>query len=436
MKLKEWIIKDKMQKLAFWIMFNIFYIFAGSYLVTAEIISYFIFSIVYVPLLVTNIGISIVICRKGYYQKNVIHIFMVLILIFGIISTIFAVDVKTSIIGFSNRYEGLLSIMYYFSLMFLSSFLNKKYKKTIILFIVLTGIIQCFYGFLQIKQFPGIHRKYNEFQMNYNEDFTKATVTFQKWATGFTINPNFFGTYMLICLSCSIGIFFDEKKIKNSIVYLVISGFLFFGLLISNTSSCVVGFAFVNIYILVYNIKNKYYNKVIALLMVSVCIFSITVFTDNTTLLNDLKIIGNESKEIASGNFNETYGTNRLFIWRETLKIVPKNLLHGVGIDNYFYAFDGTHLSRRSGKIVFDKAHNEYLQILVTEGIFCLISYLIVYFLICIKGIKNSFKRNEVVFILPILGYLIQAFFNISVIEVAPVFFIILGMNIDYENKK
>ena len=39
-------------------------------------------------------------------------------------------------------------------------------------------------------------------------------------------------------------------------------------------------------------------------------------------------------------------------------------------------------------------------------------------------------------FILPVIGYLIQAFFNISVVEAAPIFFMALGFNIDMNKKE
>ena len=65
-----------------------------------------------------------------------------------------------------------------------------------------------------------------------------------------------------------------------------------------------------------------------------------------------------------------------------------------------------------------------------------MISYLLLYGIIVIKELIYIFKEKEVFLILPVLGYLIQAFFNISVIEVAPIFFIILGLGIRYKDKK
>ena len=128
-----------------------------------------------------------------------------------------------------------------------------------------------------------------------------------------------------------------------------------------------------------------------------------------------------------------------MFVWKNTLKVVPKHLLHGVGVDNFYDAFD-TPLFRfiKGGDAIeyYDKAHNEYLQKLVTEGIFSLITYLSMLFIIFINSIKKVFKDNESIVIalfLAFIGYLVQAFFNISVIEVAPLFWIICGLL--YERK-
>jgi hypothetical protein len=47
------------------------------------------------------------------------------------------------------------------------------------------------------------------------------------------------------------------------------------------------------------------------------------------------------------------------------------------------------------------------------------------------KDKKDNKKNKEIYLILPIIGYLVQAQFNISVIEVAPFFYIGLGLLID-----
>ena len=139
---------------------------------------------------------------------------------------------------------------------------------------------------------------------------------------------------------------------------------------------------------------------------------------------------GTEATEIAKGNLDDSYGTKRMYIWKRTVEIVPKHIWHGVGVDSFHKAFDGKALIRKTKTkaIIYDKAHNEYLQLLITQGIFSLIAYLSLcgYVLFC--GLHRSIKHNELYLVLPVIGYLVQAFFNISVIEVAPIFWLAMGL--------
>lgn len=81
-----------------------------------------------------------------------------------------------------------------------------------------------------------------------------------------------------------------------------------------------------------------------------------------------------------------------------------------------------------------DKAHNEYLQIAVTLGIPALIAYLIFLGMIIIPNLKYIFKQKYIFILLSIIGsYLVQAFFNISTIGIAPIFWLTLGI-IDNRN--
>lgn len=248
------------------------------------------------------------------------------------------------------------------------------------------------------------------------------------WATGFLTNPNFFGSYMLLCGTFALGLYIDEKKKVKSIIYLLFTGAFLVGLLISNATSGAVGFIAVLCYVLVYCIKNKYFKKLIIVSLIIICAVIGIKSLGKTKLAKDVIKTGEQATEIAKGNVDEKYGTNRLYIWKNTLKIVPKYIIHGVGVDNFYYAFDGKPLYSQNGKVFYDKAHNEYLQILVTEGIFCLIAYMAFYGIITIRGIKYSFKNKKLYLVIPVMGYLIQAFFNISVIEVAPLFYIALGL--------
>ena len=269
------------------------------------------------------------------------------------------------------------------------------------------------YAILQLKENSFVH-------INYSYG--------KPWATGFSANPNFFAETMILCLSYSIGLFIEENKsILKKIILIELIIFFTIGLLIGNTLSCFVALIVVLIFLLVYCLK--YRKKLLKFLLV-ICIIASLSFIlaskGRTIILKDIVQTQTEITDMLNGNIKGEYGTFRIEIWRQTLKVVPDHLLHGVGIDNFIYAFNGKTLKYNNK--LYDKAHNDYLQILVTQGIFSLLCYLLLYGMVIVKGAYNCFKNEKIILILPVIGYLTQIFFNISVIEVAPIFYISLGL--------
>lgn len=399
------------------IVINIIYIIGGSVLFSTKEMSYKEFSIGFVFFIIINFFVTIFFTIKKQLKKNIAYFVMLSCIFFGVISTIFAKQKEVALWGFSNRYEGLVSIVYYFSVMILTSFLDKDYKKIIANCILLSGVVHCFYAIIQ------------------EIEWFKVDKLSRLWITGFITNPNFFGSYMIICFSYAIGLFIDENGKKKKVLYFIYSLLFIVGTLISNSMSCIVGMICVLIVFFIHSFIHKKFIKTIPILIALGFVIAFAILTGMGTVVKDLVNFGYETNQITQGNVDEHYGTHRIYIWKETLKVVPNYLVHGVGIDGFFYAFGDKPLSIHfARKLVFDKAHNEYLQVLITQGIFALISYICMYGLIVIGGIKNSLKNKEIYLLLPVLGYLVQAFFNISVIEVAPIFYIAMGLCLGGQN--
>lgn len=411
-------------KLNIYLFINILFVFLNTYLYTSNIIYYSDYGNSIITMSIINIIVSIILyIRKVHINKEVkieiYDILLLLISIFAFISLLFAKSKTLAIYGMIYRYEGIFAIFYYLTLTYISSFI--KNKKFFLRTIVVIGLINTIYAFLQITGSSHVTI------FNY-----KGTI----WATGLLNNPNFYASFILMSLAISIGIFIDEEELDEKIKYGIIVALLTIGLLISNTTSCAVGLIAILIYSIVYCIKNKLFKKIIIIGIIIVSEALLFQKADMTTLIKDINKTKNETIELSKGNYDPSYGTKRVELWRKTMKFVPKNLLHGVGIDNFALIDNGKSL--KVGTTKYDKAHNEYLQILTTQGIFSLISYLLLFGIILLKGIKSSFKNNKIYLVLPVIGYLIQAFFNISVIEVAPTFYILLGLLIErnYIEKK
>lgn len=402
--------------LPIYIVLNILYVIIGSYFYEIKELKYYTYSRGYISFLLLNVVVLIfLLVRKIKTNKkldlNIMDIFLLFMILFSFISVIFAKKVDVALYGMPGRYEGLYQICYYFSVFMLTTYLDKKHKPFITYILVFSAALEAVYAYFQIMNVGNIARTWHDGRI---------------WATGFTMNPNFFGSLMVLGLSSAIGLFIDNKKPDYRIFLGSLILILMTGLLISNTMSAVVGLFVVLIYTLIYIVIKK---KIIPFIIVLVLLILPTVFIvsiNKTTLIKDTIKTSKETQEIMKGHIDGEYGTKRMFIWTKTLEIVPKNLLHGVGIDNFYYAFGNAPIAK--GRWFFDKAHNEYLQVLITEGIFSLISYLAFFAIIVIRAIKENYKHSQIYLILPVLGYLAQAFFNISVIEVAPLFYIFLGL--------
>ena len=402
------------KSLLIYIYINLLYILIGSYMAFNSYIRERIFSYGFIVLLVINIIIILGLFLKKVYKKNKIDIFLILIIIFAIISTIFAYKPQKALFGEFLRYEGLFTILYYITILFITSFIKKEDRKKVVLGILIFGLIQCIYGICQ-----------RLFLLNARTMIYKGSIN----TTGFTGNPNFFGALMIICACQSLGLFFYSKSRLNEVIFLILTYLFFIGILLSKTRSSLLSLMFILILLFIYSLKKKYIKKyiILCLVFVFVCVFLHLLHL--SPVFEDIVTVSSEMSEVAKGNAKDNYGSNRIKLWKETIKIVPNYLLHGVGIDNFANVIDGNPI-RYQGHM-FDKAHNEYLQILVTMGIFSLISYLCLHFIIIKNGIINTFKNNEIYLILPVIGYLVQAQFNISVIEVAPIFYISLGLLVD-----
>ena len=400
---------------------NILFMTGGMCAVKMNIIRLSFFSYCLMGFAVVNFIIAIILTLSKY-KFHKVDLCLFFIIIFACISTIFAADIKIAIFGTPTRFEGFFVLCYYYSLFYISTF--AKNKKTLACLIIFTGIIQALYCFCQYFCLFG----------------AKPDLFNHKWVNGFTENPNFIATFMVICLSYSLGLFVDEDKKNRSFFFLICSYILFVCLLFSNTLSCLLGIIVVLFIIFIYCLKNKKYKKLVVVLL---SLFSIFIFMQRnnmTILLKDFLDTGKQVADISKGNVSSEYGNDRIYVWKATFDEVPKYLLHGIGVDNFLNVKDGHAIyvvketNKKNFIYIYDKAHNDFLQILITMGIFALISYICLYFVVLKNGLLLSTKEKNIYLLLPVIGYLVQAQFNISIIYNAPLFFMGMAFLIDRNN--
>ena len=349
--------------------------------------------------------LAIIIYILGIFTKSfkinyVDYIFYILILT-AILSTIFAVNIKLSVFGEFHRNEGLLSILsYYFIFLCIKNIDNEKYKNDIINVLLVVGIFQVIYAILQVFTDLSFIKHYTEPYM----------------ASSLCGNPNFFGSYILMLLTISTNKYLLNKKIK----YLLLSIFYFIGLVLASSLGPFIAYIVILLFMIILNFKRTNIKYILSLLVLIPILF----ITNNLIRIRNNNIIDNYnivSSIINASNENDL--TNgRLDLWKKSLPLVKKYYLVGAGLDNF-----GEVYKYNNDVVRFDKAHNVYLQILITNGVIPFILTILLCIITFIKGFKiKNIMYYSIYF--AIISYMIQAFANISVIDVAPIFYILFGI--------
>ena len=376
------------------------------------------FSHVYVLWISLPIFIVLYIINLIYKKITYVDIITYILIILALISTVFAQNINISIFGETNRNEGLLTILnYYFVFLNVKNIDNKNFKEKIINLFFILGLIQVVYAFLQV---------YTDF--SFIKHFSKSYM-----AMGLCGNPNFFGSYMVLLVLISSVLYLLNKK--N--IYLILSIIYALGLYLASSTAPFIGFLLGLIFLIIVYFKNINKVNLIKLIVLLTALFFINDYflnlryetiKENNRRYNIKYEITDTVNSIVSKNEEYNYGSSRIRLWKNLIPIAKKYYLFGCGLDNLRVVYP------QDKGLIYDKAHNVYYQMLITNGIFALINYCLLCLIIFIKGFKFKDSFYIALFI-SFIGYCIQAFGNISVIDVAPYFFIILGLLYSKDNE-
>ena len=363
-------------------------------------------------LVIAGISILILLILEKKWDNSLISWLLLVYVFIQFLSSVFAYNPLLAFAGEtakSGRFEGLATLIIY-AILFYSAknFMMPTQKKVIVTFSALS--IVSIYALIQYYQFDPlvIYKHYRSMIF--------STVG----------NQNFLGSLVLMLTVLALGLFLHFKK-----WYFALFFSLFFStLLVAQTRSCWLSFAvilfFIAISVLVFN-RSKWDSFLVSILLM----FSIT-FVLNKTKKNALSTrSGTIKKEMAMKD--EYGGSGRLKIWEITGIVIQDHPFLGTGPENLKSVIHAEHKKEineyyRVKKTSIDKAHNEYLHIAAVTGIPSLILYLMILSLILFQNAKHIFQANlKTLLLLTIIAYLIQAFFNISVIAVAPIYWIVLG---------
>ena len=134
-------------------------------------------------------------------------------------------------------------------------------------------------------------------------------------------------------------------------------------------------------------------------------------------------------------------GTGRVYIWKETLRLIAKKPLFGYGMDTLSYAFPQDSLEKLSGigsySVFVTKPHNAYIGYAYGAGVPALLAFLLLNVFGAIAFLRWFFKRRSfgvalnpliICIFLGWLAYLVQAGVNDDLIATAPIWWTLFGL--------
>ena len=162
----------------------------------------------------------------------------------------------------------------------------------------------------------------------------------------------------------------------------------------------------------------------------------------------DANFLGHAERYSALSNylvFDDSWGTDRGYIWKASMRLYAKfpliRKLFGYGPET-FGILTVTKIQNEmvsATGLVFDNAHNEYLQDLVTLGAVGLITYLLFLF----SAFRFMYRNREkspylLALLLAALCYNVQAIVNLNQPIVAPMMWLMMsiGMSTTIERKE
>ncbi|OGF22518.1 hypothetical protein A2Y83_00745 [Candidatus Falkowbacteria bacterium RBG_13_39_14] len=361
--------------------------------------------------------------KKISIQYAPIIYFLPAFIFFVFISFIFSAHKHTALFGYSLDYEGLLSWICYF-LSFYAGYLYFRKAKDIEKLFAFLSIPLLLVGTYAVIQYF--------FDIQLMEWMQKQEIT---RASSFLGHPSYLGIYCIIVLPAVMALLIEKKNLSRAFYALSVI-FGFFALILSLSRGAWIAALGMGILFFLLNFRhfkkiglNK---KIISILIIGIIFACVSA----GGLLKDvwqrfLSILNPESSSIKV----------RLYLYKESLLLLKENWLVGIGADNYAFLipkyFSAAWETFRL--VAADKAHNQILDYWISfgiGGILTYLSFLVLWFRKSISAVlksgRNCLSGKERIFLQSIIissiGYLIAAQFHYSSIELAPIFFLFLGI--------
>ena len=349
-----------------------------------------------------------------------------ILLIFSLISLWWSIDTQSAFWGTADRQFGWISNFYFllfFIFLSLNLSLSKNKKKKINRLISVVGLSSFFIAIYAVAQYFG----YDFLTWSEPAYITKRSMS--------TLGqPNFLGSFLIMTIPLLAYSIKNYKRIWLKVIYAVFLIFNIWALICSGSRGAWVGLIlslFLSLFIFYFK-KNRlvFYFGIVIIIFVGIILF----FSNSA--------VGERFR--SAFNFESGSSSVRISIWQASFKAI-ENRWWGYGLENQaealvpYYEVDWAESDKINS--IPDRAHNLFLDHLITLGIIGLLLFLWFYFyffrLIYKSEQKSEDKFLFKMFFISLLAYLASLLFNFAVV-VTEIYFwafiaIIISLDFNYE---
>jgi len=398
---------------------------------------------------------KMVIAKKIIYRPSFMAIPLLLYLASHVISAIFSLDTRTSIFGYYSRFhEGLLATISYLLLYFAAvSNLNAKNVKVILYSSLASGIIIAVWG-----TFEHYGRSFSCVFVTGNFDVACWVQDVKNRVYATLGQPNWMAAYLDVLILTSFAFITKRKNVMLNLFQHLVPALFFAALLFTKSRSGVWGLIVgLGVFFIFYAIRNLKNLKI--LLVTCILFLGISVFyglplpkIDGKSIESYLntKTVTTPNSELQTPNSNAGYidigistsSDIRKVVWEGAVKIWQRYPVFGSGVETFAYSYykdrPAAHNMLSEWDFLYNKAHNEYLNLLATTGTVGIIAYLFViasvawqsfkWFKIASSPGRDRDPRNDTLIMSLFAAWitiLITNFFGFSVVVIGLFFFLI-----------
>lgn len=352
-----------------------------------------------------------------------------LFILMSILATIFSIDTTRSIFGLTSRYDGLITIICYGVIFFLTlNFIKSREQITNLIRIsILAGAIVALYGILQ----------------HFGIDFSSIKEQYQSIRSISTLgNSVFLAGYLVLIIPVAIYefIYAEEEEYRIPTLISIILMFICLIFTYSRAGWLAFGLSFILLFLLIrYKTKEILVANVrwIAIMLASLLILG------TAALLIPIKGAEKMATQRLEAAFKTGQGSvaSRLFIWKVGLKLGMDKPVLGYGPDTFDLVFpqkSSIDFEKMEPGTITDKAHNDLIQYFSTSGILEVGTYLwfLILFLILILRYMKKFHEKEELsnfgllasLFCSALAYIIQLQFSFSTAGLTPLFWLLMAL--------